>query len=297
MPRPRPPRWLKRLVLPAWNEAHRRGRWIGSYLDAVRHGWFERCTCCGAFAAMLHRRDVIPPRLVELWGISPRLAEAFACKESFNCSACGAKLRARRIARVILDLYPASEPIASVAEWARRPELASIRVAELNRIDGLHEAIAGHPGLAYSDFHPDVKIGSYVDGVRSEDLCSLTYADNSFDLILTSETLEHVPHLFDALAEIHRVLKGGGRHVFTVPVLPGVPATFARSVRDPDGTVRHVATPICHPGGDQGYPVFYEFGADLPEILRGAGFDVDIAFGPTTEDDLTQVFICRKPGW
>jgi hypothetical protein len=85
------------------------------------------------------------------------------------------------------------------------------------------------------------------------------------------------------------------RHLFTIPVLPGVPTTFARAELAPDGTVRHRATPICHPGGDVGYPVFTEFGADLPDLLRRAGFDVRIAFGPTTEDDLAQVYICQKP--
>ncbi len=295
MPRPRPPQWLKRLALPVWNEAHRRARRIGSTIDALRHGRIERCDCCGAFAAMLHRPGVIPDRLVELWGITPRLAEAFARKESLDCSACGAKLRARRLARMILDQYPTRDVATSIVTWARRPESASLQVAELNRIDGLHESLAMLPGLAYSDFQTGVKDGSYVNGVRSEDLASLTYADASFDLVLTSETLEHVPDLAAALEEILRVLKPGGRHLFTVPLLPGVPATFARSVRELDGTVRHLVTPICHPRGDEGYPVFTEFGADLPEILRKAGFEVDIAFGPPTDDDLAQVFICRKP--
>ena len=51
----------------------------------------------------------------------------------------------------------------------------------------------------------------------------------SFDLVLTSETLEHVPDLAAASREIRRVLVPGGRHIFTIPLLPDVPRTFAGS--------------------------------------------------------------------
>ncbi len=113
--------------------------------------------------------------------------------------------------------------------------------------------------------------------------------------MLTSETLEHVPDLGAALAEIMRVLIPGGRHIFTVPQLPGVARTFARIVSRPDGTLDHRATRICHPGGDVGYPVFTEFGSDLPEILRDAGYEVNVDFGSASWDDLAQVYVCRKP--
>jgi SAM-dependent methyltransferase len=134
-----------------------------------------------------------------------------------------------------------------------------------------------------------------VDGVRSEDLMRLTYPNDSFDLILTSETLEHVPDLDAALREIRRVLVPGGRHLFTIPVLPNVPETFARTVVLADDTIEVRAPQICHPGGDWGYPVFTEFGADVQERLTLAGFQLEVHFGPTSEDDLAQVYVCRVP--
>jgi SAM-dependent methyltransferase len=167
-------------------------------------------------------------------------------------------------------------------------------VAELNVIEGLHRQLARLPHLAYSEYREGAAPGARVDGVRSEDLTGLTYADSSFDLVLSSETLEHVPDLKRAVRELHRVLAPGGSHLFTVPVLPGVPATFARAVLLPDGSIENRASRICHPGGDVGYPVFTEFGADLPAILEEAGFEVSVHFGPTTDDDLAQVYACRK---
>ena len=153
---------------------------------------------------MLYRRRIIPRRLVELWGISPRLAEAFARKESCFCSRCGAKLRCRRMAQALLSLYPVGNPPAparSLARWVEHPEIRSLRIAEINRIDGLHEQLVRLPRsreLRLSTRLPSPARSS--NGVRSEDLTRLTYPDASFDLVLTSETLEHVPDLEAALA-------------------------------------------------------------------------------------------------
>jgi SAM-dependent methyltransferase len=246
---------------------------------------------------MLAQRGVISPRLAQLWGLSTRLTQAFTRKESLSCANCGAKLRARRMAATILGLYPTDPAVTSIAAWTRRPNSRALRVAEFNRIDGLHEAITALPNLAYSEFREGALPGTVVDGIPAEDLTSLSFPSESFDLILTSETLEHVPDLSLALAEIWRVLVPGGIHVFTVPLLPSVESTFSRAVLQADGSVRHLATPIHHPGGDVGYLVFTEFGADLPAIHAEHGFEVEVEvrFGPITEDDVAQVYIARKP--
>ncbi len=122
----------------------------------------------------------------------------------------------------------------------------------------------------------------------------LSYPDASFDLVLTSETLEHVPDLATAIGEIRRVLVPGGRHVFTIPQLPQVLTTFARSIVLPDGSTEDIAPRICHPGGDVGYPVFTEFGADIDQVFRQAGFELDVFFGPNRDDDVAQVYVARK---
>jgi SAM-dependent methyltransferase len=185
-------------------------------------------------------------------------------------------------------------PTRSLAEWVERPEIRSLRVAEINRIDGLHDQLSRLPRFTSSDYQPGAAPGTIVDGVPSEDLTRLTYPDDCFDLVLTSESLEHVPDLAAALSEIRRVLAPGGRHIFTIPVLPGSASTFPRSILRPDGSVEDRAPRIAHPGGDWGYPVFTEFGADLPDLLRRAGFAVDVFFGPTRDDDLAQVYVCRR---
>jgi SAM-dependent methyltransferase len=293
------PRWLKRILLPCWNAAHQFGWMTYDYLSAIVHLRFETCVVCGLFCPMLYRRRVIPRRLEELWGLSPRLAQALARKESCDCSHCGAKLRGRRIAQVVLQLYPLDDSrtsARSLAEWVAHPHTQLLRVAEINRIDGLHDRLCRLTHLVASDYQAGTAPGVVKSGVRSEDLTRLTYADRSFDLVLTSETLEHVPDFHAALREVRRVLVPGGYHIFTVPLLPTVRRTFSRATLGPDGAFQARAPRISHPGGDWGYPVFTEFGADLPDVLRQEGFEVDIFFGPTSEDDLAQVYVCRLPG-
>lgn len=46
---------------------------------------------------------------------------------------------------------------------------------------------------------------------------SLPFADESFDRIIASEVLEHVPDDLGVMAELYRVLKSGGRLAATVP--------------------------------------------------------------------------------
>src|SRR4051812_1247284 len=174
------PPWLKRRLLPAWNGGHRLAWRLGELSDALRHRRFERCVICGRFGPMLYRRRVIPRRLEELWGLTPRLAEALARRESCDCAWCGGKLRARRLARVLLEVYPVGDPprpARSVADWVGHPETRALRVAEINRIDGLHGVLQALPEVAASDFTPGAEPGEIVDGLRSEDLTRLTYPD------------------------------------------------------------------------------------------------------------------------
>ena len=80
------------------------------------------------------------------------------------------------------------------------------------------------------------------------------------------------------------------------PLLPRDAADLRpRRSSGPMGASRTAPRGSAHPGGDWGYPVFTEFGADLPELLRRAGFEVEVFFGPTRDDDLAQVYVCRKP--
>lgn len=54
-------------------------------------------------------------------------------------------------------------------------------------------------------------------GVREGDICAMPFADESFDLVLATDIIEHVDADDVALSEIARVLKPGGMVLVTVP--------------------------------------------------------------------------------
>ncbi|MGB0919772.1 MAG: class I SAM-dependent methyltransferase [Alphaproteobacteria bacterium] len=63
--------------------------------------------------------------------------------------------------------------------------------------------------------HEDEEIDIYYDG------SALPFADESIDSVVCFEVMEHVQNLPAFMAEIHRVLKPGGRYLATMPFLCG----------------------------------------------------------------------------
>lgn len=53
------------------------------------------------------------------------------------------------------------------------------------------------------------------------DICKIPLADASVDVVLCSEVFEHIPYPIDALREITRLLRPGGRLIFSAPLGSG----------------------------------------------------------------------------
>ena len=90
----------------------------------------------------------------------------------------------------------------------------------------------GEDRLLCSEYLDDA-VGSFSE-IPHQDLCSLTFAEQSFDLVLCNELFEHVQHLDRAFAEIARVLRPGGRLVATCPLAFGQTESIVKAVADPE---------------------------------------------------------------
>ena len=122
--------------------------------------------------------------------------------------------------------------------------------------------------------------GEIQNGIRHEDLQDLSFPDKKFDLVITNDVLEHVANLDEVLWEIVRVLKPGGRHLFTIPFYSQLEHSRIRA-KILNGNIVHVLEPTYHAnpidkGG--GSLVYTDFGWDILERLVQVGFSDAFVF-------------------
>ena len=70
----------------------------------------------------------------------------------------------------------------------------------------------------------DIFESPFIDEII--DIQDIPYDDNTFDLIITSHVLEHVPDDYIALQEFYRILKPNGKVIILIPSLPYLKKTF-----------------------------------------------------------------------
>ncbi len=110
------------------------------------------------------------------------------------------------------------------------------------------------------------------------DLEQMPFEDDRFDLVITSEVMEHVRHVDVAHREVARCLAPGGRYLFTVPYDPDLAETLV--LIDP-ATDEPLVLPM-HIHGDPGLreagiKSYRVFGRDIVDDLREWGLDARFA--------------------
>ncbi len=115
--------------------------------------------------------------------------------------------------------------------------------------------------------------GEIKRGGRHEDATTLTFTDESFDIVLALDILSKVPDLTAAIREFARVTRTGGRFIFSVP-FTNENKTIQRATYT-DKQIQHLQEPKYHfnsHAGEERSLVFYDIGWDLLEILKENGF-------------------------
>ncbi|MEM4260462.1 MAG: class I SAM-dependent methyltransferase [Candidatus Woesearchaeota archaeon] len=97
-----------------------------------------------------------------------------------------------------------------------------------------------------SHFYQDKHIGINVNGHLNEDLENQTFKDESFDLIITQDVMEHVYDPAHAFSEIARTLKNGGEHILTVPLVNKHKPTEVWAVKGKDSKPIFLKKPEYH---------------------------------------------------
>lgn len=189
-------------------------------------------------------------------------------RESGTCSVCGCFNRQRQMASVIRSQFGMSEQGSLTF-----PE--GFHLFNTESSGALHTVLSAHMGYVCSEyFGPQHASGEYIEGVQHQDLQALSFADGQFDLVLSSDVLEHMPEPYRAHSEIYRVLKPGGRHIFTVPFMPNSLVDDVRAAQV-DGEIRYFGERLYHgdpvrPG--EGILVWTIFGQEMLRRLAEIGF-------------------------
>jgi GT2 family glycosyltransferase len=201
------------------------------------------CAACGADRWQIDR--ILWPELVAEWELTPYEHKYVDLQQGMHCIRCKCNLRANALALAITTCVTESGPLES---WISGSEL---RILEVNEAGSLHQFLQRAPNAVFGAY-PDV------------DLQRLRFGNATFDLVVHSDTLEHVPDVSKALSECRRVLKPGGHLIYTVPVLV---SKLSRGRAD--------LPPSFHGGGVPNSPdllVHTEFGADFWTPPMSAGF-------------------------
>ncbi|MBW4061657.1 class I SAM-dependent methyltransferase [Candidatus Saccharibacteria bacterium] len=244
------------------------------------------CTSCGAFSSFRYV-EIINEQLAAQWELNPLQRELFSARESRYCLFCGCSTRLRNQAEAIRLVFDTKDEYQSLQEAVRGGVFADIKVAEINSCGELHHVLEEIENLKYSEYVPA------DTSIEHQDLLGLSYSSNSFDLVLTSDTLEHVPDATKAFQETFRILKPGGYHIFTTPIVWDR-QTRAR-VTMGNGEPDHLLADSFHGSGEDDYLVWSEFGADIITNLKEVGFSPQVFFlNATNIDDPSAVIVARK---
>lgn len=205
------------------------------------------CKVCGGSAFSHH--DVLWGGLIAQWGLSPREAEYINVQQGTACTGCGSNVRSIALADALLRW---TRSTTTLQEWVHTPVARRCDVLEINEAGSLTGTLSALPG------HRLVRYPEY-------DMMALPFEDRSFDVVLHSDTLEHVPDVLRGLRECRRVLRSGGACLFTVPVVVGRLTRGRKglplSVHGSEGCI------------DTALTVHTEFGADVWCQVLESGFD------------------------
>lgn len=245
------------------------------------------------------RSQVLPVDSCTLCGWRGQFSDDTAIsREAHRCGGCGAGLRYRNQAASILTHLGRGRHV-TLQNMAGDPELTgNAAIYEVALHGPFIRHLSKFKDYVRSYFWHDIPLGEVKDGIRCEDLRQLTFPEERFDCIVSSDVMEHVFDYEAALAEIFRVLRPNGVHVMAIPVTWPIPETSVKRAEEIDGSVVHHMEQRFHRAGDGSATlVCTDFGWDLLGLLDDIGYESwferpSMMRHPGYFD---AVVVCRKP--
>ena len=225
-----------------------------------------RCPICGEKTVFPFPVDFVQ-QLLDM-GISPDIIPParFLLRESLLCNVCHSANRERQVAYVLLRTCNAKS----------LNDLADKQILNTESNGAMHCRLMQSLNYHFSEFFgADHAPGAFVKGIRNEDLQNLSFADESLDIVITRDVFEHIPDPYLAHREVFRVLKKGGRHIFTVPFSQDSFTDIVRAELVGSEIVHHITPPQYHANPvdpENGALVFRIFSYETLIELKKIGF-------------------------
>lgn len=211
------------------------------------------CPVCGGDGFRMFEN--LSPALIEEWGLTPAEAHYINLQQGLTCTDCNSSLRVMTLAAALCEHFDFPKHFSELCS-ADSP-IYTRSILEMNPAGSLTHFLSklpNHKCVCY----PEI------------DLQRLPFPDESFDVILHSDTLEHVEDSPKALRECYRVLKPKAILAYTIPIVHGRLTIKRLGLKD--------SFHGPHDERPSDMKVVSEYGADFYKEIFRAGFSKTTLF-------------------
>lgn len=215
---------------------------------------FIYCNVCGSYTKIKIRTDNL--------------------REDCTCKKCKSNSRKRHLASIILQTISDTK-FSSLKDIPRDFDCKIYNVESNGALHNYLKHINNYVCSEY--FGPYETFGKEKGGILNIDLMDIPFSENVFDLIISTEVFEHIPNPYKAFSEIHKILKKGGSHIFTVPYYDERDNDEVRSILNEKNEIIYLLEPQYH--GDpirenDGILVYTIFAKEMMQKLEKMGYSV-----------------------
>lgn len=195
-------------------------------------------------------------------------------RETLACKSCGSTNRQRNLAHALISVLHRQFACEGIALDELMCRAGKVEIWDTDAFGPIGAHSGSVANVTRSKYLPELPFGVETEpGVYNIDLQQVSFPSNRFDIIVTSDVMEHVRDDRRAHAEIFRCLRPGGVYLFTVPYAQN----HARTRRLVD--TRSAEDVFLEPPHYHGDPIsgkilaYRIYGRDLIEHLQKAGFE------------------------
>ena len=218
----------------------------------LRYQNFGRCNICGKLTVFI-------------------CTDITTAIRNMICPVCKSTSRNRHIAKLIIE-----KTTTDLSSISQIPKNTEITIYNTEVYDSFYRVLKSYDLYICSNFFPDISPGERIgERVYCQDLEHLTFQDKEFDIVISEHVLEHVRKFKKAFEEIHRVLKTGGYHIFSIPFFFDRKTQFWVDTSGEEDI--QISPPEYHGDSIRGsIMAFRKFGIDLFDLLDSVGFETSL---------------------